>query len=189
MQLARYQVSTLRPPPILGVTFAHDSGIFTVATETGYEVWRTYPLGLVRRRSELWCWSLPPSPSIPSTDHPALAGTLARAVPLPASPLIVLQGGGANPLFPPNKAVLYHDGLGAPVAELEFRCEVTRSRDADLQRADTRNRSAPPHRRHSAPPPRVRVRVYYWQGGLLGAQDQRVGDGRERGWWVASGAL
>ncbi|TXT12980.1 hypothetical protein VHUM_01381 [Vanrija humicola] len=100
MQLARYQVSTLRPPPILGVTFAHDSGIFTVATETGYEVWRTYPLGLVRRRT--------------------LAGTLARAVPLPASPLIVLQGGGANPLFPPNKAVLYHDGRGAPVAELEF---------------------------------------------------------------------
>ncbi|KAL1412541.1 Phosphatidylinositol 3,5-bisphosphate-binding protein [Vanrija albida] len=100
MQLSRYQVSTLRPPPILGVTFAHDSGIFTVATETGYEVWRTYPLGLVRRRT--------------------LAGTLARAVPLPASPLIALQGGGSNPLFPPNKAVLYHDGRGAPVAELEF---------------------------------------------------------------------
>lgn len=46
---------------------------------------------------------------------------LARAVPLPHSPLLVLQGGGSAPLFPPNKVVLYHDGRGAAVANLEFR--------------------------------------------------------------------
>jgi hypothetical protein len=48
-----------------------------------------------------------------------LPGTLARVVPIPQSPLLVLQGGGSNPLFPPNKAVIYHDDKG-PVAELEF---------------------------------------------------------------------
>jgi hypothetical protein len=49
-----------------------------------------------------------------------LPGTLARALILPGSPLLVLQGGGKEPLYPPNKAVIYHDGLGCPVAELEF---------------------------------------------------------------------
>lgn len=49
-----------------------------------------------------------------------LPGTLERVTLLPGSPLVVLQGGGGNPLYPPNKAVIYHDGLGAAVAELEF---------------------------------------------------------------------
>lgn len=53
MQLGRYQVSTLRPPPILDVSFSADGRIFAVATETGYEVWRTWPLGLLRRRGKL----------------------------------------------------------------------------------------------------------------------------------------
>lgn len=39
---------------------------------------------------------------------------------IPGSPLLVLQGGGKEPLYPPNKAVIFHDGLGAAVAELEF---------------------------------------------------------------------
>jgi hypothetical protein len=54
--------------------------------------------------------------------HTALPGTLALALPLPNTPLIVLQGGGTSPLYPPNKAIIYHDGLGAAVAELEFGC-------------------------------------------------------------------
>ncbi|GMK56612.1 hypothetical protein CspeluHIS016_0304520 [Cutaneotrichosporon spelunceum] len=100
MQLGRFSVSTSRPAPILGISFAHDDKVFAVATETGYEVWRTFPLGLLRRR--------------------LLPGMLARAVPLPGSPLLALQGGGSDPLFPPNKVVLYHDARGAAVADLEF---------------------------------------------------------------------
>ncbi|ORY34662.1 hypothetical protein BCR39DRAFT_585627 [Naematelia encephala] len=100
MQLGRYQVSTLRPAPILSIKFSQDGRFFAVASETGYEIWRSFPLGLLRRRS--------------------LPGTLALALPLPNSPLLVLQGGGNAPLYPPNKAVIYHDGLGAAVAELEF---------------------------------------------------------------------
>jgi hypothetical protein len=53
MQLGRSQVSTLRPPPILSVEFNQDGRLFTVASETGYEVWRTWPLQLVRRRGQL----------------------------------------------------------------------------------------------------------------------------------------
>jgi hypothetical protein len=51
MQLGRYQVSTLRPPPILSIDFSVDGRLFGLATETGYEIWRTAPLGLLRRRS------------------------------------------------------------------------------------------------------------------------------------------
>jgi hypothetical protein len=53
MQLGRYQVSTLRPPPILSISFSQDGRFFAVAGETGYEVWRTWPLALIRRRGEL----------------------------------------------------------------------------------------------------------------------------------------
>ena len=49
-----------------------------------------------------------------------LPGTLVRALPLLHSPLLVLQGGGAAPLYAPNKAVVYHDALGVAIAEIEF---------------------------------------------------------------------
>ncbi|WVQ84518.1 hypothetical protein IAT38_006672 [Cryptococcus sp. DSM 104549] len=100
MQLGRYSVSTLRPPPIYAITFSPDGRFFAVAGETGYEVWKVWPLGLVRRR--------------------VLPGTLALALILPHAPLLVLQGGGSTPLYAPNKVVFYHDRLGVAVAELEF---------------------------------------------------------------------
>ncbi|WVW86843.1 hypothetical protein I302_108898 [Kwoniella bestiolae CBS 10118] len=100
MQLGRYSVSTLRPPPIHSITFSEDGRFFAVAGEEGYEVWRGWPLVLVRRR--------------------VLPGTLTLALLLPQSPLLVLQGGGANPLYPPNKAVIYHDKLSMAIAEVEF---------------------------------------------------------------------
>lgn len=49
-----------------------------------------------------------------------LPGTLSLAVLLPGTPLLVLQGGGNNPLYAPNKAVIYNDKLGLAIAELEF---------------------------------------------------------------------
>ncbi|KAL7425210.1 Phosphatidylinositol 3,5-bisphosphate-binding protein [Cryptotrichosporon argae] len=100
MQVGRTQVSTLRPTPVQSIRFTHDARLFAVAGESGYDVWATYPLRLVRRQ--------------------ALPGMLELALPLPYSPLLVLQGGGPNPLYPPNKIVFFHDGLRVPVAELEF---------------------------------------------------------------------
>ncbi|OCF61849.1 hypothetical protein L486_01511 [Kwoniella mangroviensis CBS 10435] len=100
MQLGRYSVSTLRPPPIHSITFSEDGRFFALAGEEVYEVWKSWPLALVKRR--------------------VLPGTLTLALLLPRSPLLVLQGGGANPLYPPNKAVVYNDKLGVAVAEVEF---------------------------------------------------------------------
>ncbi|ODN73359.1 hypothetical protein L202_07899 [Cryptococcus amylolentus CBS 6039] len=100
MQLGRYSVSTLLPPPVHSITFSPDGRFFAVAAEKGYEVWKTWPLGLVRRR--------------------VLPGTLALALILPHSPLLILQGGGASPLYAPNKVVVYNDKVGEAVAELEF---------------------------------------------------------------------
>jgi WD repeat-containing protein 45 len=51
-------------------------------------------------------------------------GTLAAAVPLHASSLLFLLGGGRSPRYPPNKVVLWDDARGAEVAELEFRERV-----------------------------------------------------------------
>jgi hypothetical protein len=53
-------------------------------------------------------------------DEEALPGTLGAVLLLSYSPLLILQGGGNSPLYPPNKAVVFHDSLGIPIAELEF---------------------------------------------------------------------
>ncbi|WVN90882.1 uncharacterized protein L203_106125 [Cryptococcus depauperatus CBS 7841] len=100
MQLGRYSVSTLLPPPIYNIRFSPDNRFFAVAVEKGFEIWKTWPLGLVRRR--------------------VLPGTLSLALILPHSPLLVLQGGGVSPLYAPNKVVIYNDKLGEVVAEIEF---------------------------------------------------------------------
>ncbi|WWC73615.1 uncharacterized protein I206_107587 [Kwoniella pini CBS 10737] len=100
MQLGRYQVSTLRPPPIHSITFSQDGRYFAIAGEEGYEIWKSFPLSLVKRK--------------------ILPGTLTLALLLPNSPLLILQGGGANPLYSPNKAVIFNDKLGLPIAEVEF---------------------------------------------------------------------
>lgn len=49
-----------------------------------------------------------------------LQGTLGLVVMLQGS-LLVLQGGGDNPMYSPNKALIYSDKQQKAVAELEFR--------------------------------------------------------------------
>lgn len=51
-------------------------------------------------------------------------GTLGMVVPLHASSILFLVGGGVSPLFPRNKVIIWDDALGRPVSELEFRDEV-----------------------------------------------------------------
>lgn len=66
----------------------------------GYSIWSTSPLSLLRRVF--------------------LPGTLQAVYPLPFSPLLVIQGGGRNPLYPPNKLVFFNDVEGKEVLEVEF---------------------------------------------------------------------
>lgn len=51
-------------------------------------------------------------------------GTLAIVLPMHTSSLLFLVGGGAEPLYSPNKVVVWDDALGREVAELEFRERV-----------------------------------------------------------------
>ncbi|KAJ7068158.1 SVP1-like protein 2 [Mycena amicta] len=105
MNLARQSISSTRPVNIYHVGLDADCSIFTAATPAGFAVYRTCPLALVRKRE-------------------LTGGTLAAAVPLHASSLVFLLGGGHSPLYPPNKVVLWDDALGSEVAELEFRERV-----------------------------------------------------------------
>ena len=43
-----------------------------------------------------------------------LNGSLDIALPLPRTPLLALVGGGREPVFPPNKVVIYHDHWKSP---------------------------------------------------------------------------
>jgi hypothetical protein len=52
MQLGRHNVSTLRPAPITSIRPSVTGAHFAISTEGGYEVWRTFPLTLLRRRGE-----------------------------------------------------------------------------------------------------------------------------------------
>lgn len=49
-----------------------------------------------------------------SADEGAdLPGSLAIAHPLPMTPLFALVGGGRNPVFPPNKVILWLESVGS----------------------------------------------------------------------------
>ncbi|KAJ9107597.1 hypothetical protein QFC21_001056 [Naganishia friedmannii] len=95
------------------------NGTFVVAGEEGFEVWSNQrQLRLLLRRN--------------------LAGSISMAHSLPLTPLFILVGGGRNPVFPPNKVVIWlesmassqEDGLrtgrGRAVASIEYGEKVLR---------------------------------------------------------------
>jgi hypothetical protein len=51
---------------------------------------------------------------IPLVTPTDLNGSLDIALPLPHTPLLALVGGGREPVFPPNKVVIYHDHWKSP---------------------------------------------------------------------------
>lgn len=105
MHLARHAISTTAPVEILDAHFDASASIFIVATPSGFAVYRTWPLQLLRVRE-------------------FTGGSLAIVMPMQTSSLLFLVGGGASPLYPPNKVVVWDDARGRAVAELEFRERV-----------------------------------------------------------------
>ena len=105
MHLARHAISSTAPVDILDARFDASASIFTVATPSGFTVYRTWPLQLLRVRE-------------------FTGGSLAIVLPMHTSSLLFLVGGGPSPLYPPNKVVVWDDARGRAVAELEFRERV-----------------------------------------------------------------
>ncbi|KAF8812338.1 hypothetical protein BYT27DRAFT_7087744 [Phlegmacium glaucopus] len=105
MNLGRHSISSTNPIQIFDAHFDADCKIFTASTPAGFAIYRTYPLQLIRKRE-------------------LANGTLASVLPLHATNILFLLGGGRSPLYPPNKVILWNDILGKEVAELEFREKV-----------------------------------------------------------------
>ncbi|KAH8106109.1 WD40-repeat-containing domain protein [Cristinia sonorae] len=105
MNLARHSISATAPILIFDTRFDADCQIFTTSTQSGFAVYNTWPLKLLRKRE-------------------ITGGTLTAVVPLHTSSLLFLVGGGRSPRYPPNKVILWDDALGQEVIELEFRERV-----------------------------------------------------------------
>ncbi|KAG5651247.1 hypothetical protein H0H81_009319 [Sphagnurus paluster] len=105
MNLGRHTISATSPIHIFDARFEPDCQIFTASTPSGFAVYQTSPLRLLRKRE-------------------LSGGTLTAVVPLHTSNILFLVGGGRSPLYPPNKVVFWDDALGTEVAELEFRERV-----------------------------------------------------------------
>ena len=101
MHLARHSITPATRTDIIDAQFDADNRIFTASTPSGFAVYRTWPLALLRKRE------------LPN-------GTLAKIVPMHSSSLLFLVGGGRSPLYPPNKIVVWDDKQGKAVAELEY---------------------------------------------------------------------
>lgn len=50
MNLGRQEISATTPTQIIDVRFDADSRIFTCSTPSGFAIYRSYPLTLVRKR-------------------------------------------------------------------------------------------------------------------------------------------
>lgn len=61
------------------------------------------------------------NPSLILSTDSALPGSISHASLLHRTSLVFLLGGGSNPLYPPNKLVVWDDRKGKAVLELEFR--------------------------------------------------------------------
>jgi WD repeat-containing protein 45 len=122
MHLARHSLTATTPTQILDARFDNDCKIFTASTPTGYAVYSTWPLRLLRKRGR---WFHVTMEHVIKTSYTELVnGTLAMILPLHTTSLLFLLGGGRSPLYPPNKVIVWDDVLGKEVAELEFRERV-----------------------------------------------------------------
>ncbi|KAG8863751.1 hypothetical protein FRB96_007588 [Tulasnella sp. 330] len=104
MHLARHSITSTTPVNVIDVRFDADCDIFAAATPSGFGVYKTWPLRLVRKRD--------------------LTGTVSKILPLHKTNIIFLVGGGRNPRYPPNKVIFWDESIGKEVVELEFREQV-----------------------------------------------------------------
>ncbi|KAG8969014.1 hypothetical protein FRC03_004981 [Tulasnella sp. 419] len=105
MYLARHSITATNLVNIFDARFDADCNIFTASTADGLGVYKTWPLQLIQKRD---------------TED----GTLSIALPLHSTSLMFLVGGGRNPLYSPNKVVLWDADKAKEVVELEFKERV-----------------------------------------------------------------
>ncbi|KAK4058110.1 Phosphatidylinositol 3,5-bisphosphate-binding protein [Microbotryomycetes sp. JL221] len=108
LHLAPHTISDVVPVQANGLSFnSSDARSFTSATDTGWTVYQTAPLlKLSQNRRD------------------RQSGSVRNVLQLEQSNILFIVGGGPQPLYPPNKVIVWDDKLGKQVAQLEFREQV-----------------------------------------------------------------
>ncbi|KZT43042.1 hypothetical protein SISSUDRAFT_1040936 [Sistotremastrum suecicum HHB10207 ss-3] len=102
MHLARQSIFATNPTQLIDIRFEAEGRIFTCSTPSGFAIYETWPLKLLKKRE-------------------LKNGTLNIVHPFQTSSILFLVGGGRSPHYPRNKVIIWDEAAGREAAELEFR--------------------------------------------------------------------
>ncbi|CAN1195405.1 Autophagy-related protein 18a, partial [Linum perenne] len=97
--------SSGQTPPANHISFNQDHGCFVAGLNTGFRIYNTDPFK-------------------PLTEPHSRGGGIGIVAMLFRCNVLCFVGGGSNPIFPPNKVVIWDDHLSRCFGELSFRSDV-----------------------------------------------------------------
>lgn len=124
MHLARHSIFATNPTQLIDIRFESEGHIFTCSTPSGFAIYETWPLKLLKKRGQCQNHASSSRTEVAHITSELKNGTLHIVHPFQTSSMLFLVGGGRSPHYPRNKVIIWDEAAGREAAELEFRESV-----------------------------------------------------------------